>query len=440
MRGLPIFAALATLTALSACAVKGTSGPAPGELAIYSGRPHPALRVAVADSERQQVLNGTSAVVPKSQGASGQDNSIGVRLSGKDGADDALTLQWSNNWYAALRFEGAPQDLRPYVPAGVVAFDLNVKDLAKGGLAFKVGCGKDCGREVPYVLPGRAMAGQGWRRVVLSMSCFAHDGDDFSAVTQPFALQAGGAGEVSVANVSFRMTGTPNASCPDYKTVSVTPDMLNESWSIDWWRPRHEKKLEEARALKAAGKNSDVIFIGDSITQGWEKEGAPVWSRHYQKYNALNLGFGGDRTENVLWRLQHGEVDGLNPKVAVLMFGTNNTGHRHEDPKFIAAGIKRNIEELQRRLPNTKILLLAIFPRDAKPDSHLRRNNEGVNAILPGLADNRKVHFVNINGAFVGADGALSKDIMPDLLHLNEKGYELWAKAMEPELQKLLKP
>ncbi|SFU53354.1 GDSL-type esterase/lipase family protein [Pseudoduganella namucuonensis] len=437
MRSLPLFAALA---ALSACSVPGTQAPAAGELAIFSARPHPALHVAAANSERQQVLNGASAAAPKPPGANAQDNNVAVRVSGKDGADDALTLQWSNAWYASMRFEGAPQDLRPYIPSGVLAFDLNVKDLSKGGLAIKVGCGKDCERQVPYMLPARAMEGQGWRRVVLSMSCFVHEGDDFSAVTQPFALQAGGAGEVSVANVGFQASGTPNASCPDYKTVSVTPDMLNESWSLDWWRPRHEKKLEEARALKAAGKNSEVVFIGDSITQGWEKEGAPVWSRHYQKYNALNLGFGGDRTENVLWRLLHGEVDGLDPKVAVLMFGTNNTGHRYEDPALIAAGIKRNIDELQRRLPNTKILLLAIFPRDATADGPARRNNERVNAILPSFADQRKVHFVNLNAAFVGADGVLSKDIMPDLLHPNEKGYELWAKAMEPELQKLLKP
>jgi beta-glucosidase len=132
-------------------------------------------------------------------------------------------------------------------------------------------------------------------------------------------------------------------------------------------------------------------------------------------------------------------VDGLNPKVAVLMFGTNNTGHRQENPKTTAAGIKRNLEELQQRLPNTKILLLAVFPRDEKPDGELRQINNGVNAIIPGFADSKKIFFLDINKSFLDANGVLSKTIMPDLLHPNEQGYEIWAKAMEPTLTKLLK-
>jgi beta-glucosidase len=136
--------------------------------------------------------------------------------------------------------------------------------------------------------------------------------------------------------------------------------------------------------------------------------------------------------------LLHGEVDGIAPKVAVLMFGTNNTGHRQEDPKTTAIGIKRNIDELQKRLPDTKILLLAIFPRGEKPDDQLRQINEKVNGIISGYADNKKIFFLNINQSFLEPDGTLSKDIMPDLLHPNEKGYEIWAKAMAPALQKLL--
>jgi beta-glucosidase len=211
--------------------------------------------------------------------------------------------------------------------------------------------------------------------------------------------------------------------------------MLNEWWSIKWWLPRHLQKLEEIKAKN----NEQVIFIGDSITQGWERDGFNVWNHNYAKYNAVALGFGGDRTENVLWRLQHGEVDGLNPKVAVLMFGTNNTGHRQEKPELTTAGIKRNIDELQQRLPNTKILLLAVFPRDEKPDGELRQINNGVNAIISGFADSKKIFFLDINQSFLDANGVLSKTIMPDLLHPNEHGYEIWAKAMEPTLKSLLK-
>ena len=414
------------------------------DLIIYSGGPLESWHITIADFESQQIMTGKTASVPRSQKV--PDSRVSARVSQKanparetTSTDDALSLDFKNSWYANLRLEGGtPLDLRPYIAQGVLAFDLNVVDLAKGGLAVKLNCGKNCERKVPYLLPARAFAGKGWQHIVFSMSCFAREGDDFSAVTQPFALDASGSGEVAVANVKFQKTGTPNAECPNYKTVSVTPDLLNESWSIDWWLPRHEQKLQEIKTLKADHKKIDLIFIGDSITHGWEKDGFNVWNKYYAKYNAVDLGFGGDRTENILWRLQHGEVDGIDPKVAVLMFGTNNTGHRMEDPNTTALGIKRNIEELQQRLPNTKILLLAIFPRDAKPDGQMRQINNSVNNIISGFADNKKIFFLNINQVFLDKDGVLSTEIMPDLLHPNEYGYQLWAKAMEPTLKQLL--
>lgn len=427
--GAGIALACASLTAAAAA-----GGPAAAELTLYNGRAPAAWQVAAADSATQKALQaGGATIAPANQQPNG---SVTVEPSARRRADDALTLRWRDTWYAGLRIDAAarPADLRPYLAAGVLAFDLNVKELSGGGINFKVGCGDNCERSVPYVLPGRAAAGKGWRRVVLSMRCFVRDGDDFSAVARPFTLEGTGAGEVAVANVKVLKAGTPNAACPDYKTVSVTPDKLNESWSIGWWTPRHEKKLEEARAL---GKNSRIVFIGDSITEGWEKSGAPVWERYYKPLGGLALGFGGDRTENVLWRLLHGEVDAIAPRVAVLMFGTNNTGHRQEDPRTTAAGIKRNIEELRRRLPDTKILLLAIFPRGATPDDALRRLNEQVNAIIAGYADNEHVFFADLNRHFLTPDGALSKDIMPDLLHPNEQGYRIWAEALAPELDKL---
>ncbi|MES2165025.1 MAG: GDSL-type esterase/lipase family protein [Pseudomonadota bacterium] len=398
------------------------------DLNLYVGRPLASWHITVADYEEHITLDGANAGVP-SKGRV-QDRRISVD---KDG--DALIVRFSS-WYASLRVEGGkPVDLRPYLAHGVLALDVNVKELAKGGLSFAVGCGEQCSRNVPYVLPARAFAGKGWQHVVVPVSCFVHEGDDLSAVAQPFALDVTGGGDVSVANIKYQAGGKPNVSCPDYKTVSVTPDKLNESWAIDWWTPRHEKKLAEAQAL---GKSAEVVFIGDSITEGWEKSGAPVWERYYKPMNGLALGFGGDRTENVLWRLLHGEVDHLAPKVAVLMFGTNNTGHRHEDPRTTAAGIRRNLDELRRRLPDTKILLLAIFPRGEKPDDQLRQINEKVNGIIAGFADQRHVFYLDINQAFLTADGTLSKDIMPDLLHPNQQGYEIWAKAMAPTLEKLM--
>jgi len=422
------------LAAILAVLSSSAFAAAPNDLNVYASRPLDTWHIQVSDFETNKTLEGDKIEIVNQPKV--PESMVAVSKSTKSKKNDALTLNFNKAWYASLRVDGGkPVDLRPYVAKGVLALDVNVQALAEGGITFKLRCGEDCERSVPYLVPGRELAGKGWQHLVFSMSCFYREGDDFSAVTQPFALDGSGIGKVSIANVKYQMTGKPNASCPDYKTVSVTPDKLNESWSVNWWTKRHEDKLAEARQL---GKSAQIVFIGDSITHNWEKDGLPVWNRVYKPLNALDLGFGGDRTENVLWRLQHGEVDGLDPKVAVLMFGTNNTGHRQEDPKTTAIGIQRNIAELQKRLPNTKILLLAIFPRGAKPDDKLRQLNEQVNTIIAGFADNQKVFFANINQAFLEADGTLSKDIMPDLLHPNEKGYEIWAKAMAPELNKLL--
>lgn len=418
-------------------AVASQTSVATQGLNVYSGQANSNIRVVIESPATQQVLESNSAQVPKIANSSAPNADVSVTRTDKLASGDALTFAWKDSWRAALNFEAkSPLNLTDYLSAGVVEFDLNVIDLTKGGLAFKSKCeGNNCERKIPYLLEGREIAGKGWQHFSVPMKCFVQDGDNFSSVSLPFALEVGGDGKVAIANVNIQKTGAANTTCPDYKTIAVTPSMLNEWWSISWWLPRHEQKLEEIKTHK----DVQLIFIGDSITQGWEKDGFNVWNHNYAKYNAVALGFGGDRTENVLWRLLHGEVDGLNPKVAVLMFGTNNTGHRQEKPELTAAGIKRDIEELQKRLPNTKILLLAIFPRDEKPDGEARKLNKDINAIISTFADNKKVFFLDINQSFLDANGVLSKDIMPDLLHPNERGYEIWAKAMEPSLTKLLK-
>lgn len=412
------------------------SQPAQGVI-LYSGQTNSNIRVVIESPAAQQVLDTNSAQVIKVPDSSAPNADVSVTKTDKSASGDALTFTWKDSWRAALNFEtNAPLDLSDYLATGVVNFDLNIIELAKGGLAFKSKCvGVSCERKIPYLLEGRELVGKGWQHLSAPLKCFVQDGDNFSGVRLPFALETGGEGKVAIANVNIQKAGTANVTCPDYKTVAVTPSMLNERWSLDWWLPRHLQKLEEIKTKK----NAQIIFIGDSITHNWEKDGFNVWNHNYTKYNSIALGFGGDRTENILWRLQHGEVDGLNPKVAVLMFGTNNAGHRQEKPELTAAGIKRDIDELQQRLPNTKILLLAIFPRDEKPDGELRQINNGVNAIISKFADNKKIFFLDINKSFLDANGILSKDIMPDLLHPNERGYEIWAKAMEPTLLNLLK-
>jgi beta-glucosidase len=261
------------------------------------------------------------------------------------------------------------------------------------------------------------------------------EGADFSKVRLPFALEGAGTGRVGVAKVRITREAQATLPCPDHRTESFTAAPQAESFSIDWWLPLHKQKLQEKDRLVAAGTPPEVVFIGDSITQGWENEGRAVWQRHFAG-RALALGFGGDRTENVLWRLQQGEIDGIAPKVVVLMIGTNNAGLRA--PESTAAGVKHLLDRVRQRLPSSKVLLLAIFPRGEKPDDHLRGVNERVNKLIAGHADGRSVHFLDINAALLQPDGSASRDVMPDLLHLSEKGYATWQRAMAPTLQRLL--
>jgi lysophospholipase L1-like esterase len=193
-------------------------------------------------------------------------------------------------------------------------------------------------------------------------------------------------------------------------------------------RPRHDGFVEIA---KAGGV--DLLFLGDSITDGWRGGGKPIWDKYWAPLKAANFGIGGDRTEHVIWRLRHGELDGIQPKLVVLMIGTNNGGDSAED---VALGIKTIIADIQERSPTSRILLLAIFPRGAKPDA--RTKNENTNTIISGYADNRRVVYLNINQAFLTADGTLSTDIMPDLLHPNEKGYQIWADAINDTVHQML--
>jgi beta-glucosidase len=437
-RTLAVATVCATFALLSAC----STPQAPvntEELPLFAGRLSPGLRLSVADFDRELVLSGDSVVMPKPADARMAASQFSVRRTAREGSGEAVALQWKDAWYAALRIDSEqPLDLRPYVDAGTLEFDMRSPDLSRSGLNITMSCGKDCSRKVNYVLPSRPLAGKGWKHLSFSMQCFVRDGADFEQVKRPFMLETSGSGEVELANVVIKRKGKPNAACPDYRVQSVTPAPLTEIWSIDWWMPRHEKKLQEIRDLRAAGKNADVVFIGDSITQGWEDAGKKVWEQSFARYNALALGFGGDRTENVLWRLQHGELEGITPKVVVMMIGTNNTGDRQEDPRTTAAGIRRLLDEIRLRQPKAKILLLGIFPRDEKPGTAPRQLNDRVNGIISGYADERSVFYLNIGESLMNPDGTLSRDVMPDLLHLSDKGYAIWARRIEPTLQRLL--
>ncbi len=242
--------------------------------------------------------------------------------------------------------------------------------------------------------------------------------------------------------------------------------------------PRHRDFLKRIEDNKGAG---DVIFLGDSITHGWE--GQKAWEEYFGSFKPVNLGIGGDQTGHVLWRITDGhELDQLNPKAAVIMIGTNNTGGHNAQQ--IAGGIKAIVEELKRQKPQIKILLLGVFPRgnanDAErsvdqisagikpineelkkdqpdlkrlndlvqnlarnrgtiPAAKLNKKIAEINALIANLDDGKTVFYKDIGKEFLDANGGLPGEIMYDYLHLTPKGYDLWGKAIKGDIEKLVK-
>jgi lysophospholipase L1-like esterase len=217
-------------------------------------------------------------------------------------------------------------------------------------------------------------------------------------------------GAFALANVPVRGDDTKS------NNTAVIPSKKNED--------RHKGFV----ALAKKG-NIDVVFFGDSITDGWRgRAGMDVWKEHFAPLKAANFGIGGDRTQHVLWRIQNGELEGIKPKVAVVMIGTNNLGANTAEQ--IAEGIKAIVGEIHKQRPATKILLLGIFPRAPKADNPARAKIKQINEIIAKLGKEKNIKYLDIGEKFLEADGNLSKDIMPDYLHLSKKGYEIWAKAV----------
>ena len=207
--------------------------------------------------------------------------------------------------------------------------------------------------------------------------------------------------------------------------------------SDNWWKERHEMVLENNKS------KPELVLIGNSILHSLDNtDRIEVWEKYLNKYNAVNMGFSGDRTENVIWRLQNGELDGINPKVALLLIGTNNTDGNHylevTQPKELAEATWKICKIIRQKLPDTEILLLGIFPYGYKPN-HRDNINKATNKIISGFpAKDNHIHYRDISSVFIDDELKVKKSLMPDFLHPNAEGHLLMFQAIEDDISVLM--
>jgi lysophospholipase L1-like esterase len=245
--------------------------------------------------------------------------------------------------------------------------------------------------------------------------------------------------------VSFAQTAQTAPAAPATPAAKVDASAaIEKKDTTGAFRKQHDSFL-------ARGKEGPigVLFLGDSITAGWRN--APhIWQHYYGKWQPANFGIGGDQTQHVIWRIENGELDGITPKVVVLMLGTNNSGaHTAEE---IAAADKKIVQMIKAKSPDAKVLVLGIFPRGPRKNAQgmvtdtvaadaMKRMDviRAVNAELAKLDDGKTVRYLDITAKFLGDDGKIPSIIMPDQLHPNAAGYQLWADAMQPLLTEMMK-
>jgi lysophospholipase L1-like esterase len=265
---------------------------------------------------------------------------------------------------------------------------------------------------------------------------------DFTAgvYLAPIELPQGGTvkaaafeGPKRVGAVLTKVVPNPSADLFNGALIPVTQNRDHRSYD---WVERHNAILE---LNKSGVANAQVVLIGDSITHFWGGEpkstrvsGATSWEKYLAPHKPLNLGFGWDRTENVLWRLRHGEVAGLKPKAYVVLIGTNN--FQVNSVAETVDGIEEVCEEIRRRSPGAKLLLLAILPRGETPND-LRNKAADANALLKTRVAKLADKYLDLSDRYVGPGGRISKAIMSDFLHPTDKGYEIMGQAIDEALK-----
>ena len=221
-------------------------------------------------------------------------------------------------------------------------------------------------------------------------------------------------------------------------TVYENPAATAVTREGEWWPERHQAVLDKLVS------NPEMILIGDSIFHSLDNEDRQeVWTKYLDQYQTVNMGFSGDRTENVIWRLQNGSLENINPKLAVILIGTNNTDGNHflsiSTPDELAGGIWKICETVNQKLPDTKILLMGILPYGYTPN--YRNNiNKATNELISKFPEkNPSIHYIDIGHVYLDGENKVMGSLMPDYLHPNPEGHLLMFQALEDEISRLMK-
>jgi lysophospholipase L1-like esterase len=211
------------------------------------------------------------------------------------------------------------------------------------------------------------------------------------------------------------------------QTKTVVPVLADD------WGQHHAQMVADA---KARADKIKIVFVGDSITARWTTSpGEAIWAQYYAPIGAINLGISADSTQHVLWRLQHGVLDPLHPKMVILMIGTNNT---KDEPDAVAYGVWAIVEHIRKVLPDTRVLVQGIFPRSDRAD--VNEKNQKVNELLAKLDDGKMVKYIYFGDKFLKPDGTLNLDIITDKVHPNNpEGFKIWHAAILPTVEEWLK-
>ena len=248
---------------------------------------------------------------------------------------------------------------------------------------------------------------------------------------------------VALAVCGLTAFGAPQA------TVECTPTAKMESRTKDtkrdpglfgdyWWANRFLSRHQLVEQQR--GKTVDLVLLGDSIMHFWEWKHPASWKKLTQGRTVLNLGYGGDRTQNVLWRIAHGELDGYKAKNIVLMIGTNNNSSNDTDPANVAKAVEKIAAEVRAKQPGAQLILHPIFPRgvsaDSKRHAAARARNDKTNELLKAFAAaHPEITWIDFNDKMVDSTGWVPRTIMADEIHPTDAGYELWMAAILPRLK-----